>query len=177
LDTAIQRYLDCSFYLSSNNLYMDNLILDQPASEWQNPKHYLATKGDRFLNLIIDRIVILAIYVIVGVFLFRRSDLQSDRTYSMIGIYYFNLFFFVIVYYSVMEAVWGKSVGKMLTKTKIVTTSGKRPELISILGRSLCRYIPLEPFSVLFSDLPQGWHDSIPRILVVDDRYPTEDEW
>ena len=171
MDTAIQRYLDCSFYLSSNNLYMDNLILDQPASEWQNPKHYLATKGDRFLNLIIDRIVILVIYVIVGVFLFRRSDLQSDRTYSMIGIYYFNLFFFVIVYYSVMEAVWGKTVGKMLSRTIVVTREGKKPTMGTIFARSLCRYIPFEAFSVLFNRVPRGWHDDITNTLVVRDDY------
>ena len=156
---------------------MHNLILDQQVSDWVDPKNYIANKGTRFVNYLIDRMVIFGIYVVFATILFARENLYQEDNSFYLGILVISYYFSTFFYYGITEAVWGKSVGKMLTKTKIVTTSGKRPELISILGRSLCRYIPLEPFSVLFSDLPQGWHDSIPRILVVDDRYPTEDEW
>ncbi|MCB0600718.1 MAG: RDD family protein [Saprospiraceae bacterium] len=156
---------------------MDNLILDQQATDWENPERYVANKGTRFLNFLIDRMVIFGIYVILFSILFARENLFQEDNSMLLGILWISFYFSTFFYYSITEAVWGKSVGKMLTRTKIVTTSGKRPELMTILGRSLCRYIPFEPFSVLFSDFPRGWHDSIPRILVVDDRYPSEDSW
>lgn len=71
------------------------------------------------------------------------------------------------LYYLIFESMWGSTIGKWITKTKVVDNHGNRPSFLRILGRSLARWIPFEAFSFLFSAHPRGWHDSISGTLVV----------
>ena len=73
-----------------------------------------------------------------------------------------------ILYYWAFESLTGKTIGKYITRTRIVKEDGSQPSSINILGRSLCRYIPFEAFSFLGSE-GKGWHDSIPKIYVIED--------
>ena len=43
---------------------------------------------------------------------------------------------------------------------------GGRPSTAQVLGRTLCRIIPFEAFSFLGTP-PKGWHDVIPKTMVV----------
>jgi type II secretory pathway pseudopilin PulG len=52
---------------------------------------------------------------------------------------------------------------------------GRKPPLKNILGRSLARYIPFEPFSFLTGSHPMGWHDRLSDTLVVPSNYTEED--
>ncbi|HEY6914196.1 MAG TPA: RDD family protein, partial [Paludibacter sp.] len=60
----------------------------------------------------------------------------------------------------------GRSLGKIITKTKVITVDGDKPDFKTFLIRALCRFIPLESFSFLGST-DSGWHDSISRTRVV----------
>lgn len=82
-------------------------------------------------------------------------------------------FILVLGYGLFFEAIWQKTPAKWITKTKVVSNDGSKPKFWRIVGRSLARFIPFEPFSYLFS--PVGWHDSLSNTLVVPDQYtPTE---
>jgi hypothetical protein len=48
-----------------------------------------------------------------------------------------------------------------------VTLDGSKPGLRTILLRTLCRFIPFEPFS-FFGE--RGWHDGLSDTLVVSTR-------
>ncbi|HEX2675275.1 MAG TPA: RDD family protein, partial [Polyangiales bacterium] len=65
----------------------------------------------------------------------------------------------MLAYYIFFEAVFGRTPGKMLTGTRVVTVDGGTPSFTQILGRNLARYVPFEPFS-FFGDDAVGWHDS-----------------
>lgn len=67
----------------------------------------------------------------------------------------------------VFEQLFGQSVGKMITRTKVVTEKGDKPSLGQIIVRNLARLIPLEAFSFLAKN-PVGWHDSLSKTLVVN---------
>ncbi|TZF89760.1 RDD family protein [Lysobacter lacus] len=45
----------------------------------------------------------------------------------------------------------GRTPGKFIFGTCVVNTDGYAPSLGQAVGRTLCRMIPCEPFSVLFA--------------------------
>lgn len=73
------------------------------------------------------------------------------------------------LYYALFESITGKTPGKWITKTKVVTTEGYEPGSMNIIGRTLCRVIPLDGISFFFTN-GVGWHDSISRTRVIRDR-------
>ncbi|MFN8345469.1 MAG: RDD family protein [Spirosomataceae bacterium] len=62
----------------------------------------------------------------------------------------------------------GKTIGKMLTKTRVVSTDGTKPTFKQLLTRSFSRIVPFDGFSFL-SETPQGWHDRWADTYVVND--------
>ncbi|WP_051885217.1 MULTISPECIES: RDD family protein [Lysobacter] len=78
----------------------------------------------------------------------------------------------MLIYYIPLEGMFGVTVGKLITGTRVVDEQGRPPSWGQVIGRSVARLIPFEPFSVLFSDSrrPAGWHDRLPKTLVVRTR-------
>ena len=74
-----------------------------------------------------------------------------------------------LLYYTLLEGLTGRSLGKLVTGTKVVDANGNPPGFARALLRSLCRFIPFEPFSFLGSDT-RGWHDSMTRTWVIKSR-------
>ncbi len=131
----------------------------------------IATKGTRFLNSLIDSIC----YIIFAViFVFITSVILAFTSPSLLNALnegndlIWQLFVMIIslIYFTVMEATTGRTVGKYITKTMVVTEDGQKPAFGTIFKRSLCRLIPFEAFSFLGSE-PTGLHDRISKTLVV----------
>lgn len=142
-------------------------VLDQeltPRDGATQVKINLASAGQRFGNYIIDAIIFY-ILIIAIVFILAFMGLLSDSPIVL----YPLVFAVMLGYYIVMEASFGKTVGKFVTGTKVVTENGEKPSFGAIVGRSFCRLIPFEAFSLLGSDTV-GWHDSIPKTRVIRDR-------
>lgn len=76
----------------------------------------------------------------------------------------------VLMYFFLLEAFTGVTVGKLLTGTRVVNATGGKPSFGQCLGRTFSRMIPFEPFSFLFGDNTTGWHDSLSGTRVVDMR-------
>lgn len=62
----------------------------------------------------------------------------------------------LVFYYVMFEWLLEATPGKMITRTRVVRTDGGKPRFLQLLGRTLARYVPFEPFSFLGS---AGWHD------------------
>lgn len=72
-------------------------------------------------------------------------------------------------YYWIIEISFnGKTFGKHITKTRVVTHTGERPDFVDYFTRSVCRLIPFEFVSFLISD-SIGWHDRFSKTMVVED--------
>lgn len=124
-----------------------------------------ASLGLRFVNLIIDTVVyILLLVSIVLVLSLFVSDIESFVEEPMDTIITYVC---MILYYSIMEATFGRTVAKFITGTKVVNARGEKPSWGQAFGRSLCRLIPFEPFSMFRSE-HRGWHDTIPGTWVVN---------
>ena len=73
----------------------------------------------------------------------------------------------ISAYYIAFEGISGRTIGKFITRTKVVTETGEEPEFSHILKRTFCRFIPFESFSFLDSKRT-GWHDRFSNTQVVE---------
>ncbi|SHM31647.1 Uncharacterized membrane protein YckC, RDD family [Chryseobacterium carnipullorum] len=140
-----------------------------------------ATSGTRFINLLLDRLFIQVIYYvfffIVGVgyavlygegfdtesanqsFMFKLITLLTYLTIS------FSYFFF-------MEFYLGKTIGKYITGTEVISIDGNKPTAGQIIARTFSRAVPFDSLSFLGNN---GWHDSWSDTRVIKGKnYVTE---
>ncbi|MDA0768530.1 MAG: RDD family protein, partial [Verrucomicrobia bacterium] len=121
-----------------------------------------ATAGKRFLNSLIDSVASYALLFGIG-FCFGYAALY----YAPVAKFIESAYFYVVVYgiflgyFFVMELLLGRTLGKILTNTLVLTLDDLKPSWKQILGRTLCRLIPFEAFSFLGVNA-SGWHDTIP---------------
>lgn len=115
-----------------------------------------ASKLQRFLNMVVDYWVAgIVANVLVGITLVL---LGAGALLGKWWILYPMLVGAQIGYYVAFEGLLGRTPGKLLTGTAVVSADGSRPTLKQIVRRSLIRLIPFEPFSFLGEDY--GWHDA-----------------
>lgn len=76
-----------------------------------------------------------------------------------------------IAYYVLLESFTGRTLGKLITGSKVITTKSTKADWKTIFLRTVFRYIPFEQFSFLKKN-PAGWHDSLSSTLVVDRKVP-----
>ena len=110
-------------------------------------------KRIRLYNFLIDSAVFFVVVIIFSILL-KDYVAQEHLKYIMIPMYY--------LYYFIMEWTTGQTIGKMITKSKVVTSkTDEKPTLSSILIRTLCRLIPVDFFTYLF--IPMGIHDRVSK--------------
>jgi len=126
----------------------------------------IANSTSRFVNYIIDIIawyVLAYIFAIVLGFFYQPSFPNGTRFYALIVLIASFFMYFVI-----MEVMFQKTLGKFVTKTKVVKENGEKPEVTDIVARTFCRLIPLEQFSFLINK--NGLHDILSKTKVVYDK-------
>jgi uncharacterized RDD family membrane protein YckC len=114
----------------------------------------------RFIHFIVDTIVWLIIAAILTFPLNAKDDLQMLFGYLL-------LFTSFMGYYTFMETKYQKTIGKFMTKTKVVNKNGSKPEVGDIVRRTFYRLIPFDRISFLFS--PNGFHDRLSDTTIIKD--------
>lgn len=97
----------------------------------------VAGLGKRILGGIID-IVVIVIFVIIWSFIFG-TNIAGVQTVS--GIPALAEFLVIILYYIVLDATTGKTIGKYIVKTKVVNAQGGKISWGQSIGRNLMRII------------------------------------
>ena len=119
----------------------------------------------RFVNFLIDFIVIFIFY---GMIIPNLETLLNLTSKTELIIYRIGtLILFVAFYYIPFEHKYQKTLGKFITKTKVVNLEGEKAELGDIISRTLCRLIPFDRFSFFFTR--NGFHDAISKTIVIKD--------
>ncbi|WP_052143692.1 RDD family protein [Wocania ichthyoenteri] len=140
-----------------------------------------ATKGNRFANYIIDKIIfyvlIFGLSFLIGVIVysfftdttaFDKLLYDIENMGTLMDRLLTSIVF--IIFYMIAEIILkGKTVGKYITKTLVVMEDGSKPKASDIVLRSLCRLIPFDAFSFLGAE-GRGWHDSMSNTYVVDEK-------
>ncbi len=130
--------------------------------------------SNRLVNLLIDTsIMAFAQAVIGGMLNIPRIEIFNNATQKIIlptnNELFINVIFslsITILYYFPMEFSKNKSIGKLLTKTCVISADGTKPTAMQILIRCLCRSIPFNIISILFRK-GISWHDSIANTRVI----------
>ena len=126
----------------------------------------IASESRRFLNFVLDNTLVR----LLG-FAFQPMFVAVAKMVKMNGwpglLYYLAFYFLVLsVYYVPQEVFWGRTLGKFVTGTKVISADGTSPTPLQIVGRTFCRMIPFDWFSYLES-CPVGWHDRFSSTRVV----------
>ena len=133
----------------------------------EHDKQYqIASMPTRLLNYVIDQIIFLLLIMghkYIGINI-NLENLQKESPAVLI-----YLMLLSTVYCLVMEIFFSKTVGKMITRTRVVDVDGEKPTFKALLIRSMCRNIPFDNVSYLV--FPFGWHDSISNTRVVHDTF------
>ena len=140
-----------------------------------------ASRGTRFANYLIDAVIFYVLIFFLGIFLGILAAigieaplqwllyLDGNRAldYLVTSILYF------IYIFSIEYLTKGRSIGKFITKTKVVSIDGTVPTQKDFLIRSLSRLVPFEAVSFLIGN--DGWHDSWSDTRVVNwEKYNTD---
>ena len=137
----------------------------------------MASTGQRFLNFIIDIFACYAISIFFAVVLISTGIIDKntpDDTLESWLVWILSLF----TYYFICELKFQRTLGKLVTKTKVIVLDGKKPTTSQILGRTLARFIPFEVLSGFLSQRFHtwyGWHDSLSGTMVVSLKHFSEE--
>ncbi|MEO1051473.1 MAG: RDD family protein [Bacteroidota bacterium] len=147
---------------------MDDQLLDAAYSDEElteeEVRQRIARDSKRVVNYLID---LVAYFVLVRLFSTYIITLLPEEAYR----FYFGLtgrmFITYGLYYFIMELAFGRTFGKLVTKTRVVNRKGRRPSFLQVLFRTIFRFVPFDPFSFLTN--PDGWHDRWSKTLVIEE--------
>ena len=120
------------------------------------------SKKKRLINFLVDLLVIAILMEIT----FRiESMVENEAPIKALRV--------IIVfggYYIPMEYLLGKTVGKYITKSKVVNRDGSKINLKTAIIRYLCRWIPFEFASLALGYDAKAWHDTLSKTYVIEEK-------
>jgi uncharacterized RDD family membrane protein YckC len=128
----------------------------------------LAGQGTRLINCIIDMVCIFIIWLLFSaislaiVIYLDYFNIDDEQIIIIPALIILPIFW---GYYILTEFLFQQTLGKVLTKTMVVTIDGNKPSIGQFIGRTLSRSIPFEYFSYLAT--ASGLHDQISGTRVI----------
>ena len=132
-------------------------------------------KLTRFANLIIDRIIIMLIFIAFGaisalIFNLTNNDFLINIVYKMSDVNKFwDILITSIVYFTyalLMEYFTkGRTIGKYITGSKVICVDGTQPTFNDYFIRNISRLVPFDVLSFLGEN---GWHDKWSETRVIN---------
>lgn len=120
----------------------------------------------RLTNFLIDNTICMVLIFMIE-FIIRILVHPNNQNVTLVIINVLLILGVFIAYYIILEIKFQKTVGKFITKTKVVKLNGKKPTNKDIITRTFCRFIPFDRFSFLL--VKNGIHDSLSNTRVVND--------
>lgn len=118
----------------------------------------------RFVHFSVDLISFFILYFILTSLVMIFINIDSNKSIFPFWILMLVSFIFN---YAFMEHKFQKTLGKFITKTKVVKLNGEKPKLNDIMVRTFCRLLPFDRLSFLFTK--NGFHDGISNTRVIKD--------
>ena len=124
-----------------------------------------AGSSKRLINYFIDMLAMIPLFVVVSIVLvfFGYESSEDGLAYQLCT------YISMTIYYYFMEKNFGKTVGKYITHTKVISSDGSELTSRQVFIRSISRLVPLEAFS-FFGNNPVGWHDKWAKTMVINEK-------
>src|SRR5258708_15783171 len=126
--------------------------------------------GRRFVATLVDLILFLIVFVVVAVVSGNAQASGGSASASLTGTPALILDILFFLYYIVLEAVLGATLGKLLLRLRVVNVDGSRIGWGASIIRNLLRIIDVLPFFYLLgailiwtSPQPQRLSDRVPK--------------
>jgi uncharacterized RDD family membrane protein YckC len=142
--------------------------------EYNEPTYEFAAVWQRLVNFVIDVVAFYVLMAVIGIItglvtLAIDPEFRSTSSGGSIQLLFLFMYILIIIlYYTLLEGSKGKTLGKLITKTKSIQIDGSPLGYKKAFLRSLCRFIPLEFISVFFGGLM--WHDQWTYTMTVKDK-------
>ncbi|MGJ8685182.1 MAG: RDD family protein [Nonlabens sp.] len=156
---AEQRGLDVYLYVNDRDAY-------HRLSKIEKIVDHRASNKLRFINYLFDSFIIVLLLILIELALESFGSLSIERNWNNYKKFWIGLLMFA--YYVIQEAIWDKTLGKIITGTIVVSEKNEKPDLSEILMRTACRFIPLEALSYLF--MKDGFHDIFSKTKVIEEK-------
>jgi len=139
-------------------------------NEFTEPSYDYAGSGQRFFNYLIDMVAFYALMFLVGIVLGLATvaGVAEAGSSSYVILSYAFAFGVFVLYYTLLEGSKGKTLGKLITRTKVLTEDLEPITYKQAFVRSICRFVPFEPLSAFFGITM--WHDQWTKTIVVKDK-------
>jgi uncharacterized RDD family membrane protein YckC len=105
--------------------------------------------GTRVGAALIDLALLVAVFAVLAATIGESTVGEGGFSFDLYGIEAALYFAIVLLYYFVLEAAIGQTVGKLLLGLRVVGTDGSRPSLVAIAVRTLLRVVDWLPFLYL----------------------------
>jgi uncharacterized RDD family membrane protein YckC len=161
----------------------NNLQAEEPKDIFDEHVYYIpASKGHRFLNLVIDVLVMrfivsqatgyLLAYTLLAIapdFLLElASENDGEESWRFWLMFIVQGYINCLIYYPLCEKVFrGYTLGKLITGTKAIREDGQELTFKDALLRTLSRMVP---FYIVSGFGERPWHDSWTKTTVVKAR-------
>lgn len=123
-----------------------------------------ASRGRRFVNCLVDSVgLAILIFVVAVAIIVTNSPILN----TPLAGFSFQIVM-VLLYYVPAELLTGRTPGKIITRTRVVSRSGGPPTAKQIVGRTLLRLVPFDALT-FFASGP-GLHDRASGTRVVMSR-------
>jgi len=117
----------------------------------------MISKTLRLTNFILDTGVYLLLMIVFLMATRNFIERENVKWISLTGYY---------LYYVIFEYAKGQTIGKMITKSKVVSAKNDTKfSFIQISGRTLMRFIPIDIISYLFTS--NGLHDRVSKTIII----------
>lgn len=137
--------------------------------EFNEPAFEYASVGQRIANYLIDLVAFYLLVSLAGIFIglyyVSTGETLNQESGGFVAVTYLVSFALFFIYYTLFEGSKGKTLGKLITKTKVVQEDGEPMTYGKAFLRTLSRLVPFEAFSVFFGI--KMWHDSWTKTMVV----------
>lgn len=128
----------------------------------------------RFVNLLIDRVFVYVLFFLYGLFsvlIYKFCNIYFlvDIAYKIRGMNKLEDFILTSVVYFIylfsMEYLTkGRTIGKYITGTRVLSSDGTQPTLQDYFIRNISRLVPFDSFSFFGYN---GWHDNWSNTRVI----------
>jgi uncharacterized RDD family membrane protein YckC len=90
-------------------------------------------------------------FIVLASFLLIPDYVLGNEIYRKTDFIWLGL---VVAYFPVTESLWGKTLGKFITRIRVVNSSGRKPSLLQSVIRTLFRLAEVNP--LLLGGIPAG---------------------
>jgi uncharacterized RDD family membrane protein YckC len=129
-----------------------------------NPTKQTIGEGTRIMNFFLDTIFI----CFLSYFIYRWYNFYAFYGYFRPVRYGYFFFAITWAYTFLFELLFCRTIAKMISKTKVISTNGKRPNIFQFLIRAILRTSLVTMVGLAWNDQPL--HDTFSKTVLVSTR-------